>query len=80
MDPWLHSQVLGIDLGTTNSVMAAVEAAVPTVLPNSEVRGESRRFRDFWDRFLVIFFRKKRACNIRGQADVEQMPTGMVLE
>ena len=28
---------LGIDLGTTNSVMAAVEAAVPTVLPNSEV-------------------------------------------
>lgn len=29
-------QVVGIDLGTTNSVVAAVEAAVPTVLPNAE--------------------------------------------
>eukprot|EP00913_Durusdinium_trenchii_P008035 g7534.t1 len=29
-------KVVGIDLGTTNSVVAAVEAAVPTVLPNSE--------------------------------------------
>ena len=32
----IGEKVLGIDLGTTNSVMAAVEAAVPTVLPNSE--------------------------------------------
>ena len=27
---------MGIDLGTTNSVVAAVEAAVPTVVPNEE--------------------------------------------
>ena len=46
-----HRQVLGIDLGTTNSVMAAVEAAVPTVLPNSEAEqmagfpGKNRRQR-----------------------------------
>jgi len=30
------AKVLGIDLGTTNSVMAVMEAGEPTVLENSE--------------------------------------------
>ena len=30
------AHVLGIDLGTTNSVMAIIEAGEPTVLENSE--------------------------------------------
>ena len=30
------AQVIGIDLGTTNSVMAVMEAGEPTVLENSE--------------------------------------------
>ena len=30
------AKAVGIDLGTTNSVIAAVEAGQPTVIPNSE--------------------------------------------
>ena len=30
------SKVVGIDLGTTNSVVAVMEAGKPTVIPNSE--------------------------------------------
>src|ERR671937_241266 len=30
------AKVLGIDLGTTNSVVAVMEAGEPTVIPNSE--------------------------------------------
>ncbi|HEY3122187.1 MAG TPA: Hsp70 family protein, partial [Vicinamibacteria bacterium] len=30
------SKVIGIDLGTTNSVVAVLEGSEPTVIPNSE--------------------------------------------
>src|SRR5919202_5409605 len=30
------AHILGIDLGTTNSVMAVIEAGEPTVIPNAE--------------------------------------------
>ena len=30
------AHILGIDLGTTNSVMAVIEGGEPTVIPNAE--------------------------------------------
>ena len=36
MSEKVQGKVLGIDLGTTNSCMAIMEAGSPTVIPNSE--------------------------------------------
>ncbi len=36
------ARVIGIDLGTTNSVVAVMEAGEPTVIPNARA-GASRR-------------------------------------
>ena len=38
------SKILGIDLGTTNSCMAVMEAGEPSVLENSEGARSSREF------------------------------------
>lgn len=35
-------RVIGIDLGTTNSVMAVIEGGEPVVIPNAE-ENDSRR-------------------------------------
>ena len=38
-------KVVGIDLGTSNSVVAAVEAATPAIIPNAEARSILRGVR-----------------------------------
>ena len=35
-DSWWDPQVVGIDLGTTNSAVAAMEGGKPTVITNAE--------------------------------------------
>jgi molecular chaperone DnaK (HSP70) len=53
----IMSKIIGIDLGTTNSVVAVMEAGTPVVIPNQEggrttpsVVGFARAASGWWDR------------------------------
>ncbi|MGH8838741.1 MAG: Hsp70 family protein, partial [Jiangellaceae bacterium] len=63
------AKAVGIDLGTTNSVIAAVEGGQPTVIPNAEGSRTTPSvvaFTDSGERIVGLMARRQAILNPKG--------------